>query len=437
MHQVLILGAGKSSGYLIAYLLSWKGCRVVLADLSEIQLEPYRDKLETILLKADDASQRAALIKNSYLVISMLPAFMHPAVARECLAAGAHLATASYISAELMQMETEVKSAGLWFMNECGLDPGLDHMSAMRMFEQIHASGGHITGFHSYCGGLVAPESMDNPWGYKFSWNPRNVILAGQGTSSYLENGELKFVPYNRLFNQPQTIVFENGSKWDAYPNRDSLLYRKKYGIEDVKTMIRGTLRFEGFCEAWDIFVQMGITDDSYQFPLIKGMTYQEFAAAYLPGSGTDYRARIQQLKAGGFSEAALDKVCWTGLLNPEPIGLEKGSPAMILQHLLTQKWQLRPSDKDLVLMQHIVEYEQDGKPMMMKSSLGITGVDARQTAMAKTVGLPLAVTCKLFMENRFNKRGLLIPTDQEVYDQVLPELEQLGIVFQETTHPA
>ncbi len=434
MQKVLILGAGKSSGFLISYLHQWQGCKLVLADLSEAQLAPYEGLIETVLLKPDDLTGRFALIQDAYLVISMLPAFMHASVADDCLKAGVNMATASYISDELRTIAPEVHKSGLWFMNECGLDPGLDHMSAMKVFHDIKSAGGSITGFYSYCGGLVSPESMDNPWGYKFSWNPRNVILAGQGTARYMEHGELRFMPYSRLFERVREVEFEDGSRWDAYPNRDSLSYREVYALKDVKDMVRGTLRYQGYCDAWHIFVLMGITDDSYQFPLQKGHTYKDFASSYLPGSGDDFRKRIKLLRPGGFSDEAIEKVLWTGLFDAHPIGISEGSPAMILQHLLEARWKLQPADKDLVLMQHLIEYEHDGAKKQLICSLRVSGTDAKHTAMAKTVGLPLAITCRLFLENKLKQRGVLIPIDKEVYLPVLAELEANGISFSEVS---
>jgi len=433
MPQVLILGAGKSSGSLIQYLQRWGGCDIVLADVSSDQLAAYTGSLKTVLLKPDDHQMRYKLIRESYLVISMLPAVMHPAVANDCLEAGVHLATASYVSDAMRELEPKIKEKGLWFMNECGLDPGLDHMSAMQMFKNIRNEGGQIVSFHSYCGGLVAPESMDNPWGYKFSWNPRNVILAGQGTARYQENGELKFIPYPRLFKEAGTIRFDDQSMWDAYPNRDSLAYKEIYGLEDAETIVRGTLRYKGYCEAWNIFVQMGITDDSYTFPLREGSTYREFASAFLPGTGLDFSARIQNLSNGGFSKEAIDKVLWTGLFDERPIGLERATPAMILQALLEEKWRLQEHDKDLVLMQHQIGFYQGAKRMLLTSSLQVKGQDSKHTAMAQTVGMPLAITCRLFLEGKFSTRGVLIPINPEVYEPVLAELESQGIRFTET----
>jgi saccharopine dehydrogenase (NADP+, L-glutamate forming) len=249
-----------------------------------------------------------------------------------------------------------------------------------------------------------------------------------------MEHGELRFMPYSRLFERVREVEFEDGSRWDAYPNRDSLSYREVYALKDVKDMVRGTLRYQGYCDAWHIFVLMGITDDSYQFPLQKGHTYKDFASSYLPGSGDDFRKRIKLLRPGGFSDEAIEKVLWTGLFDAHPIGISEGSPAMILQHLLEARWKLQPADKDLVLMQHLIEYEHDGAKKQLICSLRVSGTDAKHTAMAKTVGLPLAITCRLFLENKLKQRGVLMPIDKEVYLPVLAELEANGISFSEVS---
>lgn len=213
----------------------------------------------------------------------MLPAFLHPVVAKDCLDLGKHFFTASYESEELRTIKPDIEAKGLLFLNECGLDPGIDHMSAMKIIHEASAKGEKILSFKSYCGGLLAPESEDNPWKYKFTWNPRNVVLAGQGASRYIEKGELKFVPYHRLFKRLETINFPGLGDFDGYPNRDSLSYRQVYELENIPTMLRGTLRRAGFCKAWDIFVQLGMTDDSFQMEMPVNSTLRQFLNAFLP----------------------------------------------------------------------------------------------------------------------------------------------------------
>ena len=438
MPEILILGAGRSASYLIDYLLDWSknhSYTIRIADQSVAHLTNLKDQNEHLLIQAaniGDEDQRLELINGAFLVVSMLPAFMHPLVAKDCLALGIHLATASYESKELQSMSDEIASKGLIFLNECGLDPGIDHMSAMKIFENLRNQGYKVTEFHSYCGGLVAPASIgENPWGYKFSWNPRNVILAGQGTARFLEQGKLRFMPYNRLFgNSTQFNI--NGVLYDGYPNRDSIGYREVYGLHDLHTMIRGTLRYAGFAKAWDILVQLGLTDDSYNFPISSVMTYRDFTTAFFCADNRSIEQQLLELTKG--DQAAVDRFVWTGLLGEDPITVQEGSPAMIVQELLEKKWKLMPTDRDMVVMQHIVKGEKEGEQITVKSTLYLEGDNSQQTAMAKTVGLPLAIAVKLICSGQFNHPGLYTPVVPELFNPILRELEEeFAIIFNET----
>lgn len=438
MYEILILGAGRSAGYLIDYLLEWssdQSFRIRIADQSVEHLVHYTSKYPKLILEAanlQNEEQRRDLISGSFLVVSMLPAFMHPLVAGDCLKLGIHLATASYESTELKAIEEEIKSKGLIFLNECGLDPGIDHMSAMKIFENLTARGFTISEFHSYCGGLVAPNCLgDNPWKYKFSWNPRNVIVAGQGTARFLEQGKLRFIPYHRLFSSCKSFEI-NGLNYDGYPNRDSIGYREIYGLKDLKTMIRGTLRYAGFTSSWNLLVQLGLTDDTYNFPLHEGITYKEFTESFFnsgPGSISD-----QLLSLANGNENAVSKFIWTGLLSDDRINRSEGTPAMIVQDLLEKKWKLQPNDKDMVVMQHIVVGEKGNETITVNSTLYLEGENSSRTAMSKTVGLPLAIAVKLICSGKFNKPGLVTPVIPELYNPILEELEmKFGMQFKET----
>jgi saccharopine dehydrogenase (NADP+, L-glutamate forming) len=261
MKKILIIGAGRSSISLIEYLQKKSGeldVNITVADMDE-NLALARVKglpnAKAISFNIHEIEKRQTIIKEHDFIISMLPASMHMDVAKDCVAFGKHLATASYLSAPMKSLNDEVKKKNLFFLNECGLDPGIDHASAMYIIDKLKSNGATIHTFKSYCGGLVAPESNDNPWGYKFSWNPRNVVLAGQGTAQYLLNGEMRFIPYNRLFTQIEKISIDGYGNFDAYANRDSLSYINSYNLQEVKTMLRGRLRSEGFCEGWNVFV--------------------------------------------------------------------------------------------------------------------------------------------------------------------------------------
>lgn len=429
MSEILILGAGRSAGFLIDYLLEWsqnQSFKVRIADQSVGHLECLKATYPNLILESvniQDQEKRSSLIQGAFIVVSMLPAFMHPIVAADCLKLGVHLATASYESEELQAMSNEIESKDLIFLNECGLDPGIDHMSAMLIFENLTKRGFKITEFHSYCGGLVAPDCVgDNPWGYKFSWNPRNVIVAGQGTARYLEHGKLRFLPYHRLFSN--SAAFEiNGLNYDGYPNRDSIGYREVYGLKDLQTMVRGTLRYSGFSKAWNLLVQLGLTDDSYAFPIQPNMTYREFTSAFLSGSNQSIEEQLLKLTQG--DSEAVSKFIWTGLLSDEQIQRKEGTPAMIVQDLLERKWKLMPEDRDMVVMQHVVVAEKGTQKLKVNSTLYLEGENSLKTAMAKTVGLPLAIAVKLICSGQFKRKGLITPVLPELYNPILKELEE------------
>lgn len=437
MSEILILGAGRSAGFLIDYLLEWskdQSFQVRIADQSVDHLEYLKKDNPKLILESinvQNQEKRESLIQGAFIVVSMLPAFMHPIVAADCLKCGVHLATASYESAEMKAVSNEIESKGLIFLNECGLDPGIDHMSAMKIFENLTNRGFKITEFHSYCGGLVAPDSIgDNPWGYKFSWNPRNVIVAGQGTARYLEDGKLRFLPYHRLFSNSTTFEI-NGLKYDGYPNRDSIGYREVYGLNNLQTMIRGTLRYAGFIKAWNLLVQLGLTDDSYNFPIYQGITYREFTSAFFNAGNQSIENQLAEMANGDLD--AVSKFVWTGLLSDEPIQRTEGTPAMIIQDLLEKRWKLMPEDRDMVVMQHLVVGEKENQKVKVISTLYLEGDNSQKTAMSKTVGLPLAIAVKLICSGEFKRKGLITPVLPELYNPILNELEEkFGVEFKE-----
>lgn len=439
MQQILLIGAGRSASSLIRYLLEHskqKDWQVTVADMDEALIRSKtkgHPNARALVFDINNAIQREEEIRKADLVISMLPASMHLQVAKDCLKFGKHLVTASYVSPEIAAMDTEVKKAGLVFMNEAGLDPGIDHASAMKVIDHIKEQGGELLSFRSYCGGLVAPESNDNPWGYKFSWNPRNVILAGQGTAKYIENGEYRSIPYERLFLQTETITVEGCGTFDAYANRDSLSYRTSYGIENIPTMLRGTLRYQGYCKAWNIFVKLGLTSDSQKMD-VGGMSYAQLVASFLPPGNGTIKERLKDFMGADADEAALEKAAWTGILSDEKITLTSASPAEVLQDLLERKWRLKDHDKDMIVMQHEFISKMGSRKSKVVSWLVVKGDDQTYTAMAKTVGLPVAITSKLILEGKIRARGVVIPVLKEIYEPLLRELEEYGIIFNERT---
>jgi saccharopine dehydrogenase (NADP+, L-glutamate forming) len=436
---VLVLGAGRSATRLIAYLLDeaprqeWQVC------IADQDVKAAAAKLagsacgRSMAINSESDSEVASAVQQADLVISLMPPPLHPAVARICVNEGKHLITASYVSKEMQAFDGAARKKGLLLLNECGLDPGIDHMSAMEVIHRIRRRGGVLTSFESFTGGLIAPDTdPGNPWRYKFTWNPRNVVMAGQGTARYIDEGELKFIPYQQIFRRITRVEVPGFGTFEGYANRDSLQYREAYGLEGIPTLMRGTLRNEGFCKAWDIFVQLGCTDDSYEIEA-SHLAHREFINLFVGGKDASAaRAKVAaqlQLDPGGEELKRLD---WSGLFSDEPVGISSGSPARILEHILNKKWKLVPGDKDMIVMWHRFRYTEEGRKMEIQSSLADVGNDEAHTAMARTVGLPLGVAAKLILQGRISQRGVAIPVTREFYEPILKELSGLGIRFQE-----
>lgn len=438
MKQILILGAGRSGIFLIRYLSAWcadNGRHLLVCDKDTAFMQdklPPGEPLQYLNLDMTETEKVSGLVEDAELVVSMLPAFMHMPIALLCLKHGRHLATASYISEDMKALHEQVRLKNLVFLNEMGLDPGIDHMSAMQMMDKIRQQGGVITGFKSYCGGLVADEDDgDNPWKYKFSWNPRNVVLAAQGApATYLEGGAVKLLPYQRVFDRPVSYNIPGYGSLEAYPNRDSLKYQEIYGLAGLQNMVRGTFRKPGYCKAWQIFVLLGLTDNIQVLQLPENCSMRQWLEMYLPASGADIRSRLQDICH--CSPEDIDRLEWLGFFTEQPVPRMEGTSAEILEALLISKWKLRPDDKDLVVMLHHIEYTLNGNLHTHTASLVLQGEDATYTAMARTVGLPLAIGVKLLLENRISGRGVLAPVSEEFYRPVLEELAQLGIRFDE-----
>lgn len=439
MKHLLIIGAGRSAQALITYVLEQgrtENWQVVVADQDRKLAEEAVAGVEfarAAQLNIENVSERESLIKSADVVASLLPAFLHIKVARDCLKFKKHLVTASYNSPEMKALDEEVKAAGLVFMGEMGLDPGIDHMSAMRVIDDIRAEGGVIESFHSYAGGLVAPESDTNPWHYKFTWNPRNVILAGQGTAQYIQKGRLKYLPYHRLFDTYRVVDVQDFGPYEMYPNRDSLLYRKLYDLEDIPTLVRGTLRHRGFCDAWNIFVQLGLTDDT--FPVIHSdrITFRQFITAFVDGATEDnVEHRLCELMGISMESELMQKIEWTGIFEKQAIDMDMATPAQILEQLLLPKWKMEPDDRDMILMQHEFTYRQNGETTQRISTMRAEGKNARETAMSRLVGLPVGIFIKLLLTEKVDLKGVHIPVMPSIYRPVLDELDRLGVRFKE-----
>ncbi|WP_439881690.1 saccharopine dehydrogenase family protein [Pontibacter sp. MBLB2868] len=441
MKRILLLGAGRSASSLIKYLFDHataEGWFITIGDITVSHLRPLIEPIsfaDVITFDVHNEEQRATEVAKADLVISLLPAVFHIEVAKECLVQEKNLITASYVSPAFLELHHEAQEKNLTILMESGLDPGIDHMSAMAVIRRIQANGGKLTSFKSFTGGLVAPEYDNNPWHYKFTWNPRNVVLAGQGTAKYIKKGEYKYIPYHKLFKRTDSFHVDGYGHFEGYANRDSLSYREPYGLLDIPTMLRGTLRRPGYCEAWDVFVQLGITDDSYVLDNSESLTYRGFLEAFLPpakASGQSMAERIGEYLNIPAQGDVLQKLEWLGLFDETPVELAGATPAQVLEKILKEKWTLAPGDKDMIVMQHLFEYEQEGRKHEVTSSLVVTGDDEVQTAMAKTVGLPVGILARLMLQGKITHRGVVIPIYPALYEPVLEELKGYGIDFVE-----
>ena len=435
--KILIIGAGRSSTALIDYLLknaeeyAWE---LIICDVEEFSIldkikeSPYAQGIQIDITQRET---RKVLIQSADLVVSMLPAYMHHLIAYDCLTYHKNLVTASYWTEELLKLDTELKEKGLFFMGELGLDPGIDHMSAMCKIDEIRRLGGKITAFHSHTGGLIAPESDNNPWRYKITWNPRNVVLAGNGTARFLQGGKPRLIPYHRLFTNFRKVEVSNLGAFESYPNRDSLKYQEIYGLRNAQDVYRGTLRYPGFCDAWNIIVQMGLTDDEVIIENQDNMSYQDWTTTFFSNQ-KEISSSVVELIQNGDIHRIIDQLKWLGLFDEKPIPLRKATSAQILEDLLIRKLRLSPNDKDLIVMQHEFEYELEGQKHYLISSMHFKGENSTNTAMTQLVGLPLAIFIKNILLGKIALYGIHIPTHPEVYNLILDELKQFGVHFDE-----
>ena len=445
MRTVLIIGAGRSASSLIQYLLNKsveEDLHLIIGDLS---LEAAQNKTKghpnatAISLDIFDQNQRKEAIQKADIVISMLPAHLHIEVARDCIVYKKNMVTASYISDAMQGLDVLAKENNLIFMNEIGLDPGIDHMSAMKVIHEIKAKGGKMLLFESFCGGLVAPESDTNLWNYKFTWAPRNVVLAGQGgAAKFLQEGTYKYIPYCNVFRRTEFLEVEGYGKFEAYSNRDSLKYLDVYGLNDVLTLYRGTIRRVGFSKAWNMFVQLGMTDDSYVMEDSENMSYRQFVNSFLPYHPTDsVEIKMRLILKIDQDDSMWDKLLELDLFNPnKKVGLKDATPAQILEKILKDSWTLQPKDKDMIVMYHKFGYELNGKKEQIDSKMVCIGEDQTYTAMAKTVGLPVAMATLLILNGKIKTPGVQLPIREEVYLPILKELEDYGVVFKEQIVP-
>ena len=431
--KIFMIGAGRSASSLIQYLVNEADSNDFEIVVGDRDLSLVGDKIgdnpraKAINFDVFNDKQRIEEIQKADIVISMLPASLHFKVAQDCVKYCKNLVTASYVSDEIKSLDQGAKEKGVLLLNEIGLDPGIDHMSAMKVIDKIKAKGGELKSFKSYCGGLVAPESVSSPWQYKFTWNPRNVVLAGQGTAQYIRNGKYKYIPYHRLFKRTEKLSILKHGEFEAYANRDSLSYREIYGLNNIPTLLRGTLRRPGYCEAWDLFVELGMTDDSYEMD-VSGMTYLDFLNSFMREAKNTSQEHLKSHFR--ITDTVLTKFDWLGFFGDTKIEIKKATPAQILQNILESKWTLGVDDKDMVVMQHQFIYELEGTTHELHSSFVTFGEDQTYTGMAKTVGLPVGIATKLILNGVIKSAGVQVPVCPSIYNPVLAELEKFGIEF-------
>jgi len=441
MKRILVLGAGLSASSLLRYLIALVEKRAWELTIGNGDLEALHKiygshpLIRLRIVNAAEKQERRAIMEGMDLVISMLPASFHVAVAEDCIALKINLITPSYVSKEMRELDAQAKANGVTIMNETGVDPGIDHMSAMKVIHEIRRRGGVLKSFKSFCGGLIAPESDDNAWHYKFTWNPRNVVLAGQGgVAAFRQNKELKYIPYAQLFKRTERFEIDGFGAFDGYANRDSLKYLEVYGIDEVDTIYRGTLRRPHYCQGWDVLIELGLTDDSYILENSRLLTPRQLLNAFLPYHPKD----SVEIKLKKFLRK--DREHLYSLF--EEIGffdssnllcVEDSSPAFMLQALLQKSWILKETDKDMLVMIHEFEFEIGNKRFKTSASMVVIGEDRTYTAMSNTVGLPIGIIAKRMLDG-YKDPGVKLPISEALYMPVLTELEELGITFTEIT---
>lgn len=433
--KILVIGAGRTAFTLINYLQKQaeiQNWQITIADQSHELAKARAGKnkfTKPIKFNVFDEVQRDDEISLADVVVSLLPETLHIHLVRECLKYRVHLITASYVSEQMNGFHEQAIKRNVILLNEMGLDPGIDHMETMRIINEVRQQGGTITSLKSYGGGLVADESNDNPWGYKITWNPMNVVTAGMASARYYKDGQLKVVPYNRLFLDTEIVKIHGLGNFESYPNRDSIKYKRIYHLPKLPNVYRGSLRRIGYCEAWNAFVQLGITDNRYIIPDSDTLTYDDFVSIYLDkNDGKSTREQFLEFLNENDNSKVMKKIDWLGLISNKEIKIKNGKPAEILLELLKEKWEFKKNDKDMVILQTEVGYQIKRRKEKIISSLIVFGKDSDNTAMSATVGLPLGIAVNLILNNKIKERGVIIPIHSDIYNPALKELGEWGI---------
>lgn len=440
MNNILILGAGRSSTAMIDYILdeaTRNNWFVTIGDLDpNIAAQKIKNhpSARPAWLDVNKVNDRRDMITRTDIVVSLLPAKLHLEVAHDCIKLKKHLITSSTVAREMYRLGDEARVRELVFTGKMSLEPGLEHMAARKRIDEINEKGGKLTAFRSYNGGLVAPDSIgDNPWKFKFTWNPHNLVRIGQGSAQFLYKNKLKLIPYHQLFNSLQLVDIEGIGKMEMVPNRDSLLHKAVYGLENVPTIIRGTLRFPGFYEGWNALVQLGLTDEYYPIHNADSLSFYEWLDAYVSGqTGSSVKERVANKLGITVNSPIIKQLTWLGLFRKKKMKVHSATPAFLLEQVLLEKWKLKPEDKDLLIMQQEFEYELNGKSKRLVSTLSLKGEDGNSTALSRAIGLPLGIVLKMVIDGKITETGMDVFMKKSVYEPVLTELEKHGLVFKD-----
>jgi saccharopine dehydrogenase-like NADP-dependent oxidoreductase len=442
MKNILVLGAGQSTPYLVSHLLGAAEENGWFVTLGDRDLALARKRLRghpcgnAVQFDVTDAGMRASQIRNADVVVNMLPPAYQLLVALDCVHYRTHMVSASYEDAGLRDLERDANRNGVLILSECGLDPGIDHMSAMALIRSVRSEGGRITRFRSYGAGLPEPGFQGNPLRYAITWNPRNVVMAGEGGATYVVDGKVKVVPWHEVFQRTWSVEIDGVGTFEAYPNRDSLNYQNLFGLDSARTAIRGTLRYPGWCETWLQLVRLGAPNERMRFPTLHGRTYREVLEMFLPvhlGDGA-LEDRIAQFLGISPTGRIMENLRWLGLFSDDAVPTSAHTVAEVMTQLLVDKLRLGEGDRDIVILHHDLEVEHtDGREERIRSSMVEYGERGGTTAMARLVGLPAAIAAGLIVNGDLPLTGCHIPTHPAVFTRVLAALRDEGLEFRET----
>jgi len=435
MKKVLVLGAGLVSKPGVTYLLKQKDIFVTVASRTVSKAENLVEGFsngKAIQLNVQDEENLAELIKNNDIIVSLLPWVHHQKVANLCITHEKHMATTSYVSEGMKELHDKAVKKNLLFLNEIGVDPGIDHMSAMKIIDDVYDNGGKVVHFYSYCGGLPAPKDNDNPYGYKFSWSPKGVVLASRNSAKFLENGKLVEIEGKDLFLNYRLEEIEGLGKYEVYPNRDSMPYKDLYNLKDAQTVMRGTYRNIGWCDTLKKMVDLGLIDEN---PVqgLKGITFRKMMADLInEKDSSDVLRKVAEKLGLETDSAVIKRLEWLGLFSEEQVP-DFDNKLDILSYLLEKKLIFKDDEKDMIILQHKFTVENADKTKdLITSTLIDYGEALKESSMARTVSLPLAIGVRFMAEGKFNLTGVQIPITKEIYEPVLKELETLNIKMDE-----